>query len=464
MRSPSWSLRARVAVAFLLTTALAMLALGVFVQVRVSQALEEGLRDQLETQMDRLLLVPPAERPAAVDQLSGEIHAQVLDTDGTVLSSSPEVPGRMVDPAEVGHGYSDARIRVYDDFYEEDDDKGEPDEGEPPDIEGETVIAFVRKDGNQVLVVAASREDADRAVSAVRKQLLISGPVALLVAGVLGYLVAGLGLRPIERMRAHAATISSRSAGERLPVPPAAELRRLALTLNAMLERLDEGLERERRFVADASHELRTPLALLLMEVELALATTRSHEELLDALRSADQEVRRLIALSEDLLALAGADAGQLQLHAEQVDLAALAADVVRRFQAAADATSRSVTFDGSGSVRVAGDPDRLGRVVSNLVDNALKHGAGDVEVSVSADADGVSLAVSDQGAGFQEERPFERFAAKHGSVGLGLPIVDEIVRAHGGRIEIVREHERTVVRVTLPAIGTAGRPGLSRS
>ena len=108
-------------------------------------------------------------------------------------------------------------------------------------------------------------------------------------------------------MRARAATISSRSAGERLPVPSAAELRRLAVTLNAMLDRLDEGLDRERRFVADASHELRTPLALLLTEVELALSGPRSPEELRDALRSAEEEVRRLIALSEDLLALAGA-------------------------------------------------------------------------------------------------------------------------------------------------------------
>jgi signal transduction histidine kinase len=117
-----------------------------------------------------------------------------------------------------------------------------------------------------------------------------------------------------------------------------------------------------------------------------------------------------------------------------------------------AEATSRSVALAGDRSVIVAGDPERLGRVVSNLVDNALKHGAGDVEVRV-ADGPEVVLEVSDGGAGFQEERPFERFAASHGSVGLGLPIVDEIVRAHGGRIEIARDNERTVVRVHLPAV-----------
>ncbi len=439
MRSPAWSLRIRVALAFLLTTALAMLALGVFVHLRVSSALEEGLRDQLETELDRLLVVPASERAAVLGQVSGDVHVQLLDAEGDLLASSPEVPGRMVDPDEVGTGYSDARIRVYDDFYDEDDDEGEPDEGEPLEIEREDVVVYVRNDGDQVLVVATSRQDADRAVAAVRRQLLISGPVALAVAGLLGYFVAGLGLRPIERMRARAATISSRSAGERLPVPHAAELRRLALTLNAMLDRLDEGLDRERRFVADASHELRTPLALILTEVELALSGPRSQDELVEALRSAEEEVRRLIAMSEGLLALASADAGQLQLQSEEVDIAAIAADVVRRFQATADAASRSVTLAGDPAVPVTGDPERLTRVVSNLVDNALRHGAGEVEVRVVGGPE-VVVEVSDAGAGFQEERPFERFASSHGSVGLGLAIVEEIVRAHGGTVQVSSE------------------------
>ena len=103
--------------------------------------------------------------------------------------------------------------------------------------------------------------------------------------------------------------------------------------------------------------------------------------------------------------------------------------------------------------MRVAGDADRLGRVVSNLVSNALRHGAGDVEVRVAGGAE-VVVEVSDEGPGFAEERPFERFAGSHGSVGLGLAIVDEIVRAHGGRVEIAREDGRTIVRVTLPALG----------
>ncbi len=442
MKRPGWSLRARVALAFLLTTTLAMLALGLFVQWRVENTLERGLRDQLEGEMDGLAAVPADARLRSVERLAGDIHGQVLADDGGIEASSAAVVDRLIYSPVLVDGYADDRIRVYDDLGESDEEL---------EIDNEPVVVLVRTIDDQVVVLAIEREEADHAVTAVRKQLLVSGPAALVLAGMLGYLVAGLGLRPIERMRARAATISSRSAGERLPVPPANELRRLALTLNAMLDRLDEGLDRERRFVADASHELRTPLALLLTEVELALSGPRSQDELVEALRSADQEVRRLIALSEDLLALAGADAGQLQLHAQEVDLAALATDVVRRFGTTAAAESRAVSVHADRAARVAGDPDQLDRVLSNLIDNALKHGAGDVEVRVVDGAE-VILEVSDEGPGFAEERPFERFAASHGSVGLGLAIVDEIVRAHGGRIEIAREQDRTVVRVTLPA------------
>ena len=167
-----------------------------------------------------------------------------------------------------------------------------------------------------ILVVGTSREDAQEALKQLRDQLLVGGLLALVVAGGLGYGVAGAGLRPIEQMRARAATISDRSAGERLPLPAADdELRRLAITLNAMLERLDEGLQRERRFVAEASHELRTPLTLMRTEIELALAQPRPPAELTQALQSMNDEVRRLIALAEHLLERASTTDGSLPIE-----------------------------------------------------------------------------------------------------------------------------------------------------
>ncbi|KAA1417832.1 HAMP domain-containing protein [Nocardioides humilatus] len=445
MARQAWSLRLRVATAFLATTAIALVALGAFLQWRVHAALDHGLHEQLESESERLVLVSPEERAELVGQMSAEIHGQLLADDGSVIASSAAVPGRLVDPVAQGIGWSDATVDVYDDLYEDDEDLGNP------EVESERVKVLIRKIDGQYLVVAINREDVDDAVDAVRRQLLISGPLALALAGAFGYLVAGVGLRPVERMRARAATISSRSAGERLPVPPAQELRRLALTLNAMLERLDDGLERERRFVADASHELRTPLALLLTEVELALSGDRSPGELREALRSVEEEVRRLITLSEDLLALASAEAGNLELAATEVDLADLADDVLRRFQATAEAAGRAVTLEVAGPAPVVADADQLGRVISNLVDNALRHGAGAVRVAVSTEGAEALIAVSDEGTGFVESRPLERFAGSNGSSGLGLAIVDEIVRAHGGRIDLGREGDRTVVRVRLP-------------
>ncbi len=266
----------------------------------------------------------------------------------------------------------------------------------------------------------------------------------LLVAGGLGYAVAGAGLRPIEQMRIRAATISDRSAGERLPLPSADdELRRLAVTLNAMLERLDEGLQRERKFVAEASHELRTPLTLMLTEIELALARPRPPEELTQALHSLNDEVRRLIALADDLLERAGAERGGLPIVSEPVDLVALATRAADRFRTAAG--ERTISVTAPRPIEVQGDATRLDRALSNLLDNALRHGAGDIAIEVRATSDGAVLTVTDEGAGFPPDD-----TSKPGGRGLGLTIVREIVRAHGGTVDVRRVDDHTRVRVEL--------------
>jgi signal transduction histidine kinase len=284
----------------------ALTLLGIFLQVRVSNALEDRLRDPVTAEADRLEALPGPRRREAVQVLGGEVHAQLLTAQGDVRASSrllaePLLANDQV-AGETGSTWHEATVTVFD------DDAAA--EGHH-DAEREKLMLLVRPTENRILVVGASREDVDEALAALRNQLLIAVPLALAVAGGLGYLVAGAGLRPIEQMRARAATISARSAGERLPVPAADdELRRLALTLNAMLERLDHALQRERRFVAEASHDLRTPLALMLTEVELALAQQRTSDELTVALQSIQDEVRRLIALAEELLDRASVEQG----------------------------------------------------------------------------------------------------------------------------------------------------------
>jgi signal transduction histidine kinase len=281
--------------------------------------------------------------------------------------------------------------------------------------------------------------DRDEVLAALLALMLVVGPLALLLAVFAGYRLAGAALRPVESMRREAAEISSETSGRRLPVPEARdEVRRLGETLNQMLERLDEGLLRERRFVADAGHELRTPLALLRTELELALRRPRSTEELQGAIRSATEEVERLIRLAEALLVLDSSGGRPLQLG--ELDAGELLDAVARRFAARADAEGRAIEVEGSAAFR--GDRDRLEQALGSLVDNALTHGEGTVRLEAERDGDSIVLRVTDGGRGFPDDflpHAFERFsradeARTGGGAGLGLAIVDAVARVHDGR------------------------------
>ncbi|HXV56300.1 MAG TPA: ATP-binding protein, partial [Gaiellaceae bacterium] len=327
-------------------------------------------------------------------------------------------------------------------------------------LDGEPVRIFVTASGSGALVVGASLEDRDEALAGLLAQLLVLGPLALLLAAAAAWLLAGAALRPVEGMRREAAEISGEQAGRRLPLPDARdEIRRLAETLNAMLDRLEAGLARERRFVADASHELRTPLALLRAELELALRRPRSQAELEGGLRSAAEEVDRLIRLAEDLLVLARSDAGGLPLRRSAVAAGELLGAVARRFAPRAAAEGRALEV-GAGGVEVMGDRLRLEQALGNLVDNALRHGAGDVRIEAAAEDGHVELRVADGGAGFPPAflpRACERFtradeARAGGGAGLGLAIAAVIAQAHGGSIRAANAAGRgAVVTITLP-------------
>ena len=291
-----------------------------------------------------------------------------------------------------------------------------------------------------VVVVARSLEPREESLDRLLKELLIASPLALLLASLAGYGLAAAALRPVEAMRSRAAAVSAKEPG-RLPVPPGRdEISRLATTLNEMLGRLEAAFEHERRFVANASHELRTPLAMLRTELELALRRPRSHDELAAAVRSAAEETNRLSQLAEDLLLIARADQGALPIRAERVDVDELFTTVADRFARRASEHGRQLELRPT-SAAVSADPARVEQALANLVENALDHGGGRVDLFAVVRDDVVELHVADAGAGFPDgflERAFERFsradeARSVAGSGLGLSIVALLAQAHGG-------------------------------
>jgi two-component system OmpR family sensor kinase len=301
-------------------------------------------------------------------------------------------------------------------------------------------------DGHRlVLVVGAPLASRDRALASLRSELLVGGPFALLLAALIGYLVAGAALRPVERMRARAASITERRLSERLPVPRAHdEIARLGTTLNEMLDRLEAGLKRERSFVADASHELRTPLSLVRAEVELALDMPRGVPELQAALRSIGEEADRLSQLADDLLLLARLDEGQMSLRTEMVHAATLLGDLAERFRRRAGDDGRRIAVQAADVV-VRCDRVRVEQALANVVENALRYGGGTVTLSAALRGADVEIHVADEGPGFPggiADTAFVRFtrgdaARTAGGAGLGLAIVKAIIEAHGGTVAL---------------------------
>ena len=321
---------------------------------------------------------------------------------------------------------------------------------------GAFVYIEVREElGEQVL----DPDDRDDVLAGLVTTFAIGSPAAVLVASVLGYVLAGVALRPVEAMRARAAEVSLAPGDERLPLPAARdEIRRLGETLNGMLDRLSRSFERERRFVADASHELRTPVAVLKTELEGALRAGDHAPEVRAALVAAVEECDHLAQLADDLLVIARSSEGRLPVRPEPIAVEELLEGVRARFADRASEHGRAIRVH-AGAERVTADPLRLRQALGNLVDNALRHGVGEVTVAARAGDDGsVVLEVSDEGPGFAPDiadRAFERFARgdaarTRGGTGLGLAIVRAIAEAHGGTASI----EGAGVRLWLPSQG----------
>jgi signal transduction histidine kinase len=362
---------------------------------------------------------------------------QVLDPAGRVVSASSSraaqqpltraqaAPGQIVDVPV-------SRVPLLD--------------GDDPYV---VVVGGVSSSGTRYRVVVAIPIGAQQeSVRTALSLLLLGIPLLMLLVGVATWVLVGRTLRPVERIRRRVSEIGGSTVGERLPVPATDdEIARLAVTMNGMLQRLDEAYRTQHRFVADASHELRSPLSTLAASVELA-RTDPSGDMWHELAPLIDREIHRMTRLVADLLLLAKADELGVPVRLEDVDLDDVLEAEVRRLRAVADLTvERDVA-----PVRVTADAARLGQVVTNLGDNAARHARSTVRLSLSTEGvDGASVAivrVDDDGPGVPEadrERVFERFVRlddsrdrAQGGSGLGLAIVREVVRAHGGTVRIV--------------------------
>ncbi|WP_207906681.1 MULTISPECIES: HAMP domain-containing sensor histidine kinase [unclassified Curtobacterium] len=321
--------------------------------------------------------------------------------------------------------------------------------------------------GEATLVYGVSLEQTETAIRTAVVLLAVGVPVLVLVLGIVTWSVTGRSLRPVERMRTEVETIRAAQPDARVVVPDTGdEIARLATTMNAMLDRLDRSAVGQRQFVSDASHELRSPIASLRQHAEVAVAYPGRTDvaEFSDVVRS---EAVRLQDLVTGLLELSRLDEGGAGVR-RPVDLDDLALDAVARTRARVPGGStgdRAIRVDGSGisAARVLGDERLLTGVVRNLVDNAVRHATSRVAVALVEQDGAAVLTVDDDGSGIpaaERDRVFERFvrldearSRDAGGAGLGLAIVRDAVRAHGGEATVADSPlggARFVVRIAL--------------
>jgi signal transduction histidine kinase len=329
-------------------------------------------------------------------------------------------------------------------------------------------LPVTRRGQRQVVAVTESLATVDSSAHRVLVLLLLGGGAALVLAAAGGWWIARKALMPVERITSRAHRIGIDDLSERIAVPRVDdELGRLARTLNAMLDRLEEGVDARRRLVADASHELRAPLAATRSELEVSLRHDNLEDGARAVLTSARDEVVRMGRTVDNMLTLARFDEGGHELLIRPCDLRAVADAAARSHRAAAEAAGVKVVVEGE-PVLLEADGERLQQVVGNLVDNAIRHSPPGGEVVVTVHADG-RVTVGDSGPGVPpdaREWIFERFARQDqargcdGGAGLGLAISREIVRAHRGEIRVDGANGGgSIFTVRLPGAPTQPRP-----
>ncbi|MEU0068600.1 HAMP domain-containing sensor histidine kinase [Streptomyces sp. NPDC006332] len=456
------SVRSRATLAATLVVAVALVAAGAAVLL----SLRSNLMGQAGTQAEHTARsvatdLSLGKTPGQLDLDEGEEPVQVVDEHGTLLAVTKDlerISGTATDAVQRQTTKPAANSDQSDEDEREDDDdhSDAADLLEPGDIDDKTTFSNgsvtvdhesadyrfaavqveTEKAGTLTVYAGAPLSAEQGAVRTALTVMLVGFPLLLAVVAAVTWLVTRRALRPVEGIRGEMAAITaSEDLARRVPVPDTHdEVARLARTTNETLTALESSVERQRRFVADASHELRSPIASLRTQLEVGAA----HPELLDV-GGAVEDTVRLQRLAADLLLLARLDAGERPTADARLDLAALARE---------EADGRTgVTVEAPEGVTVVGSRGQVGRLLTNLLDNAGRHARSAVRVTVRRAGDWAVVEVADDGDGVPEgdrERIFERFvrldAARSrddGGAGLGLAIARDVAVRHGGTLTV---------------------------
>jgi signal transduction histidine kinase len=426
LRAHAGTVRVRTTAGAVVVVGVALLVAAIAMVVLLRRSLTANVSTAARARADAvaMLLEGTSGRSLRGEDRDDEF-VQVLDSQGRVVDSSPNLEGK------------EALLRLA-----------------PGDSERLGGLSF---EDDQFLVVATSADTPDGPVtvmvgrtlesvtesSQVVVNLLATGfPLLLAVVAATSWRVVGRALAPVDAIRDEVDAISTAELHRRVPDPPGRdEIARLAATMNEMLARLEEGHDRQRRFVSDASHELRSPVASIRQHAEVALTHPKqsSVEELAEVVLEEDVRLQRLV---EDLLLLTRMDEGTVHLRRAPVDLDDILLEEAQRLRGT---TGLRIRTGGVSAGRVSGDSGQLEKLVRNVTENAARHARSIVELSLT-EADGeVLLRVDDDGMGIpppERERVFERFVRldeargrDSGGSGLGLAIVAEIAAAHGGSV-----------------------------
>ena len=466
----SVSVRTRIAFSIFALSAGLLLAMSLAVYVAFDRQLRTSLDDTLRLQAAaNVELVDASAVPPALavtvdpghERSAGEAVLRLYDATGAMLVDGSPASAAATAERDVVMTAAGTNRDVYRTV-------------ELSDQEDYRIVASpVHRGGvvTGVLVSGIEWSRVNQPLQTLRLILLVA--VGLTAAALAGgaYAVARRALYPVATITATARRITQGDLHQRIAAPPSHdELGELTSTLNAMLARLAETMDRERRFTADAAHELRTPLAAIQAGVDVTLSQERDPAEYRRVLAIVREQAQGLHALAQQLLLLSRLDAGDMQQAFERIELAGLVEAVVESFRAAHP--TASVQLVGAGaSLHVQGDVELLARALVNILENAVTHAGASVGlvVNVHPDRDGTAcITITDDGPGVGEqlgESIFQRFrrgsaSRGGGGTGLGLAIVDAIMQAHGGAVWLLPAWEGEGARfaLTLPLSRQTGR------